>query len=198
MFRIYLISAIILVATYGCFGSVPSYYSRDNWKTVEEANKISIVKAVNRCRNTASSEFTMNEWKKFRYNDKIQIINESIRLHTNDGVIISIPSSFYVKELDLIMLNFITSKDKDSLQNTAIPVTFHTLSAMEGDWGNGEEACEHAKAYFGGVIFDEFRRLFPDKYNNLCKNGYERQKQIQSQPQQCASLDRRETAHASQ
>ena len=99
-------------------------------------------------------------------------------LHKKDGVIISLPSSFYVKEIDLIMLNFITSKDKDSLKNTAISITFHTLAAMEGDWGNGEDKCEHAKTYFGEHTFDDFRRLFPDKYNKLCKDGAEKQIQL--------------------
>jgi hypothetical protein len=168
LIRIYFIAALILAATYGCFGSVPSYYARDNWKTAAEANKIQIIEKVNHCHSTVPSKFTLDQWKKLRYQDKIGIIDEALRLHKNDGVIVNLPSSFYVKELDLIMLNFITSKDRDNLRNTSIGVTLHAIAAMEGDWGNGEGQCEHAKRYLGEDAFDDFIRLFPDKYNKLC------------------------------
>jgi len=177
--RAYLIATIILASMYGCFGSVPSYYSRDNWKTAEEAKKIQIIKTVNSFYNASASQFTMDDWKKYGYDNKIGIVNEIIQSARDDGIIIELPSSFYVKELDLIMLNFITSKDNDSLRNTSIGITFHALAAMEGDWGNGINKCEHAKDFLGEDAFADLKQLFPDKYNKLCKpNTDEKQSRI--------------------
>ena len=58
-------------------------------------------------------------------------------------------------------------------------VAFLTLVAMEGDWGNGKDKCEHAKEFLGVNAFADLKQLFPDKYNKLCEpNKNEKQNQI--------------------
>jgi len=77
------------------------------------------------------------------------------------------------------MLNFITSKDKDSFRNTSIGITFHAFAAMEGDWGNRDNNCEHANEFLGENAFTNFKQLFPAKYNKLCEpTKEEKQRQI--------------------
>jgi hypothetical protein len=90
----FVLSVATLAAISGCFGSLPSYYSKDSWDTAEEANKIQIIKKVSNFKDTAALQFAWDEWKSSGYAEKMFVIDGTIARLRNYGVFIKLPSSF--------------------------------------------------------------------------------------------------------
>jgi hypothetical protein len=78
---------------------------------------------------------------------------------------IRLTPDYYVKELDSLLEIYKRNNDEGALASS-LGVAFHTIAAMEGDWGNGEPKLEHAKNWMGSW-FEKFKELYPEKYEKL-------------------------------
>ena len=143
------------------------YYGSLNYKSEEEINKIYIIKKINYYHSGHSYEFTLDVWKTLKQKQKEVAIKDAISLYKSDNVIISLSVDYYVRELDAMYMNYIHNRDKNGMGKIAISVSFPTIAAMEGDWNDGDNKVSHAMDWMGPNIFNEFKRLFPIKYNKL-------------------------------
>jgi len=82
-----------------------------------------------------------------------------------EGVTIRLSPSYYVRELDFLVEGYLKRGDHAGLCSP-LGIVFHTIAAMEGDWGNGEPPLDHAKKWMG-EWFETFRELYPEKYQRL-------------------------------
>lgn len=82
-----------------------------------------------------------------------------------EGITIRLPPAYYVRELDCLIEGYLRRGDQEGLCSP-LGIVFHTIAAMEGDWGNGEPPLDHAKKWMG-EWFETFRELYPEKYQRL-------------------------------
>lgn len=114
------------------------------------------------------SKFTCRDWAKLSAERKLQIIQRAIELAKEQKVVLKLSATYYVKELDALVANYTETKHESGL-DSSVGVTLHTIAAMEGDWGNGENKLLHARKWMGAEGFAEFKKQYPEKYQKLCE-----------------------------
>lgn len=120
--------------------------------------------------------FSLHDWQSKDNNFKIALMRRYIQVAREDKVFLRLPAEYYVKEIDLLIVNSIKNGESSALNN-ALSITIKTIAIMEGDWDNGENKLELAKKHMGPKIFEDFKSRYPDKYNKLLiENGAGEQK----------------------
>ena len=97
---------------------------------------------------------------------RISIIDNMRELNKKEGVIIKLPSEYYVAEITDDIYNSIVKEDVVQMELANI---FKTVAIMEGDYDNGKDKVEVAKEYMGEDGFEMYRQLYPEKYKNLMR-----------------------------
>jgi hypothetical protein len=110
---------------------------------------------------SAQSKFSCGDWMTLPQEQKQPLIEAFIAQAKKDKVIMCLPAAYYVKELDALIKTY-----DDAQRQSSLGATIHTIAAMEGDWGNGEDKLEHAKKWMG-PNFEIFKEKYPDKYQKL-------------------------------
>jgi hypothetical protein len=115
---------------------------------------------------SAQSKVTVRNWMALDSNARLNVMKLFIEMAKEYKVILRLPAEYYVKELDLMILN---AFQKDGLEglDSAAGVVIHTIAAMEGDWDNGENKLEHAKKWMGLKQFELFKERYPEKHRRL-------------------------------
>lgn len=132
-----------------------------------------IVQALCLTAPLAQSGFPCRRWLELQPTTKFQLITGLIEMARRDGTVIERPAAYYVSELDSLIGRY-AATGNDAALDTSLGVTFHTIAAMEGDWGNGEDPLEHAKNFLGDS-FPTFQQLYPAKYQHLIELSRSRQ-----------------------
>lgn len=96
---------------------------------------------------------------------RLELMAGLIEFGKTEGVTIRLPPAYYVRELDSLVEGYLDRGDLGGLCSP-LGIVFHTIAAMEGDWGNGEPQLDHAKKWMG-EWFETFRKLYPEKYQRL-------------------------------
>ena len=116
------------------------------------------------------SRFTLAQWNNLDIYLKLDTIKGVIEMAKKDNVIITLSPEYYVAELDAVIVNSVKNRDENHIKTTSVGIAFHTIAAMEGDWGNGENKLEHAKKWMRSKNFEDFKIRYPMKYNKLKNN----------------------------
>lgn len=96
---------------------------------------------------------------------RLELVAGLVEVGKAEGVTIRLPPAYYVRELDFLIEGYLSRGDQAGLCSP-LGIVFHTIAAMEGDWGNGEPPLDHAKKWMG-EWFETFRELYPEKYQRL-------------------------------
>jgi len=115
------------------------------------------------------TKFTMRQWMQLDPTTKLAVIDVAIKNFANKKVLIRLPASHYVEELDGLAANTIANGNGDSLDGQSVAVSFKTIAVMDCDWDNGQNPLEFAKQLMGPKIFARFQVDFPEKYLLLTK-----------------------------
>ena len=89
-------------------------------------------------------------------------------LNKKDGVIIRLPSEYYVTEITGDIYNSIVNGDIVVMELGNI---FKTIAVMEGDYDNGKDKVAVAKEYMGEDGFRMYQRMYPEKYEKLMRKS---------------------------
>jgi hypothetical protein len=111
------------------------------------------------------SQFTCRDWMALERPSKIAIISLVIKMSKEDHIEINQSPMYYVAELDDLIKVYMETKNEEAL-DSSVGVTFHTIAAMDGDWGKGEPKLEHARSWMG-EWFEVFKTRFPEKHAKL-------------------------------
>jgi hypothetical protein len=114
----------------------------------------------------AESKFPVRRWMELESSKKLAVMREYIKVARNDNVILRLPAEYYVKEIDAVIANAVRRNDLQGL-DSPLGVMIHTVAAMEGDWDNGEDKLEHVRKWMGPKEFENFKRMYPEKYQRL-------------------------------
>ena len=97
---------------------------------------------------------------------RTSIIDNFREINKKDGVIVKLPSEYYVREITSDIYNSIVKGDVVVLELANI---FKTLAIMEGDYDNGKDKVAVAKEYMGEDGFQMYKKMYPEKYEKLIK-----------------------------
>lgn len=110
--------------------------------------------------------FRMREWGSLSDAQKNQILAQVIDRAREQGTFIHLHAAYYVAQLDALRRTYVRTGNESGL-DASVGLTFKTIAVMEGDWDNGQGRVEQARALLGPEVFEEFKRLHPDKYRHL-------------------------------
>jgi hypothetical protein len=113
-------------------------------------------------------KFTFRDWMKLTQDTKLQVIHGVIEMAKQNQITISLSPDYYVGALDSLARTYVDTKNDRAL-GSPMGIAFHTVAAMEGDWGNGENKLQHAKTWLGDW-FDYFKKHYPEKYQHLLED----------------------------
>lgn len=99
-------------------------------------------------------------------NIRLSLIDSLRQLNKKEGVIIRLPSEYYVREITDDIYNSIVKGDIVVME---LGNVFKTIAIMEGDYDNGKDKVAVAKEYMGEDGFLMYQRMYPEKYEKLIK-----------------------------
>ena len=97
---------------------------------------------------------------------RLSFIDNLREFNKKDGVIIRLPSEYYVREITDDIYNSIVNGDIVVMELGNI---FKTIAIMEGDYDNGRDKVAVAKEYMGEEGFQMYQGMYPEKYEKLIK-----------------------------
>ena len=111
--------------------------------------------------------FSLRDWMKQDQEFKVELITDLTGLfESKDGVSIRLPATYYVRELDLLAKNIVENGSSKALDEGMVH-HFKTISIMDGDWDNGQDKVVLAREHMGEELFEQFKKVHPEKYENL-------------------------------
>ncbi len=116
----------------------------------------------------AQPRVPVRAWLSYSFETKLALLKGFIDHARQDNVRMELPAEYYVREVDSLVKNSIANNDTAGLDTTPLGLAIHTIAAMEGDWGNGENKCDHARTLMGPDVFEQFKVMYPAKYDRLC------------------------------
>ena len=116
----------------------------------------------------AQPRVPVRAWLSYSSETKLALLRGFIDHARKDNVRMELPAEYYVQELDSLVKNSIANNDTAGLDTTPLGLAIHAIAAMEGDWGNGENKCDHAKTLMGPDEFEQFKARYPAKHDRLC------------------------------
>ena len=99
---------------------------------------------------------------------RLSFIDNLREFNKKDGVIIRLPSEYYVREITDDIYNSIVNGDIVVMELGNI---FKTIAIMEGDYDNGRDKVAVAKEYMGEEGFQMYQRMYPEKYEKLMRKS---------------------------
>ena len=109
---------------------------------------------------------TVAIWILLDHSTRLSLIDNLRELNKKDGVIISLPSEYYVSEMTGDIYNSIANGDVVVMELGNI---LRTIAVMEGDYGNNKDKVAFAKEYMGEDGFQMYKSMYPEKYEKLIK-----------------------------
>lgn len=110
---------------------------------------------------------TITAWIIIDHKSKLSIIDNLRDMFKNDGTVIRLSSKYYVTEINGVIYNSILKGDINSATKRGVGNIFKTIAIMEGDYDNGKDKVALAKEHLGEEIFQEYMKIYPEKYKKL-------------------------------
>ena len=129
-------------------GIIPEDEKVDFYKEIEEGNTIVM-------------------WILMPEEEKLAVVEGLKAKFKQEDIAITNPSSYYVSEINGIIYKSIVTGDISSTNKKGLGVIFKTVALMDGDFQDGKNKLRSLQDYIGEEKFEEFRRLYPDKYQRL-------------------------------
>ena len=112
---------------------------------------------------------TIVMWIVMSSEEKAAVVNGLKESFKENGIIISQPTEFYVSEINNAIYRSILTGDINSTNKKGLGAIFKTVALIEGDFGDGTNRVESLKEYIGQDKFEEYKKLYPAKYERLLK-----------------------------
>lgn len=118
---------------------------------------------------------TMTIWVITNRQTKIDLIEKLKEIWLeNEKVVIKLPASYYIDEINQAMYNSLKSDSWSDDFQRGLGVMFKAIALMDGDFDNGKSYIATLKAYFSDEWIQFFKDNYPDKYDKLIKLDKER------------------------
>lgn len=110
--------------------------------------------------------FSLRDWMTKDNDFKHKLVQSFINAAKEDNVTMRLSVDYYVKEMDALIQNSIKNGEETGIDNS-FGIALKTIAVMEGDWDNGKNKLEFAEGFMGPVVFKDFMKRYPEKYNKL-------------------------------
>jgi len=115
----------------------------------------------------AQSRFTCAQWMLLEGTQKFELAESLIRYaRDSGGVTVRIPATHYVQALDALIGEYARNRNQPAM-TSSLGLAWHTVAAMDGDWGNGEDPLVHAQEWLGTELFGIFKDRDHVRYEHL-------------------------------
>ena len=119
-----------------------------------------------------SQKNTVAIWCLMEAEDKIELIDTLKNIwKEKESIIIRLSSAYYANELNGIIYGSIQQGDISTANKRGLGVMFKTVAIMDGDYQdkNNTDKVKLLRNYIGEEMFEEYKKVCPDKYNKLLK-----------------------------
>jgi hypothetical protein len=115
----------------------------------------------------AQERNTIVMWLLLSHEEKKAVVDGLKENFRASGVVIEHPSDHYVSEINGIIYRSIITGDISSTNKKGLGTIFKTVALMDGDFDDGQNKIKALQDYIGQEKFEEYKKLYPDKYRHL-------------------------------
>ncbi len=112
---------------------------------------------------------TITMWIVLKAEQKVTLIDKLKDEFYRNGIIIRLPSNYYVNEINGVIYNGILKGDIDADVREGLGSIFKTIAVMDGDYDDGSDRIELLKQLIGDELFEKYKQMYPDKYRYLLR-----------------------------
>ena len=110
---------------------------------------------------------TIVMWIIMSHQEKLQVVEGLKRKFAESGVIIKHPSQYYTAQINGIIYKNMLRDDISSTKKKGLGNIFKMIALVDGDFDNGQDKLGALEEFLGPESFEEYKKVYPDKYRRL-------------------------------